>query len=352
MLKYSCKNCDAELYWDSESNSLKCDYCGNSYLPKDFADATHQTVKAEEADKTDAVTDDSEGLEYVKYQCTNCGAEVVTAKGTIATTCAYCGRALSITDKMINNFKPSVVIPFRIGKSKATKIYEQYCKSSWLTPKEFMDPENIKKIKGIYAPFWLHSFTENSTTILYCEKVRSYRRGNDKVTTTKQYHVSIDATSKFDHIPADALSKLDNTLMQSIEPFNYKHLKKFDPAYLAGFYAEEFNEDPETTFVAAHERAVKAIKDCCEGSVCGYSNKRIINYDGQYSNRKASYAMLPVWLINVEYKGNKYTFAINGDTGDIAGQIPMSITKRILFGAATAIITYLIITIIKLICWF
>jgi hypothetical protein len=36
-----------------------------------------------------------------------------------------------------------------------------------------------------------------------------------------------------------------------------------------------------------------------------------------------------VWLLNITYKGEKYTYAINGQTGKIVGNLPVDKTKYI-----------------------
>ena len=348
MQKYSCKNCDAELYWNSQKQALTCDYCGKSYFPYEFETQTNN-VQAEEVKNElfEKTTDDSEGLEYLKYQCSNCGAEVITVKGTVATTCAYCGRALSMTDKLVNNFKPHAVIPFVVSRVQAFDIYKQYCKG-FLVPKEFKNPENIKKTKGIYAPFWLHSFQEDANTELLCTRSHSHRRGNDKVVTTQEYKVNMDVTAKFEKIPADALKNLDNSLMSAIEPFDYSKLEDFNAAYMAGYYAEEYNEDALTTFDYAYKRAVEAVQEGCRAHVKGYDTSKVVSYDGKYSNRKASYVMLPVWLINTEYKNKSYTFAINGSTGKITGRLPMSKIKLAITLASTLFGSYLIQILLKM----
>ena len=41
--------------------------------------------------------------------------------------------------------------------------------------------------------------------------------------------------------------------------------------------------------------------------------------------------MLPVYLLNVDYKGKKYRFAINGQTGKIVGELPVSKLKKRLY---------------------
>ena len=51
-------------------------------------------------------------------------------------------------------------------------------------------------------------------------------------------------------------------------------------------------------------------------------------------NGKAKYVLYPVWLLNTTWKGQKYTFAMNGQTGKLVGDLPMdkSAYKKWLFG--------------------
>jgi hypothetical protein len=38
---------------------------------------------------------------------------------------------------------------------------------------------------------------------------------------------------------------------------------------------------------------------------------------------RARYALYPVWLLNTTWNGKKYTFAMNGQTGKMIGNLPM-----------------------------
>ena len=40
------------------------------------------------------------------------------------------------------------------------------------------------------------------------------------------------------------------------------------------------------------------------------------------SNGVAKYAMYPVWILNTTWKGQKFTFAMNGQTGKFVGNLP------------------------------
>ena len=52
-------------------------------------------------------------------------------------------------------------------------------------------------------------------------------------------------------------------------------------------------------------------------------------------NGVAKYALYPVWILNTDWKGKKYTFAMNGQTGKLVGDLPMDkgAYKRHLFTA-------------------
>ena len=49
------------------------------------------------------------------------------------------------------------------------------------------------------------------------------------------------------------------------------------------------------------------------------------------------YALLPVWILNTRWDGKDFLFAMNGQTGKLVGNLPVS-TKRVigLFAAIAA----------------
>ncbi len=351
MKKYNCKNCGAELYWDSNANCLKCEYCEEEYQVADF-DSPEKTADSSPipntADNDAKATDHSDSHDLVVYKCSHCSAEIITARSTVATTCAYCGRAISMTDKFVDNFKPDAVIPFLVDEEKAIQIYKKYIHSTFLTPKTFGTESVIKKMKGIYVPFWLHTFANRTKALLHCENTMSKRRGDDKIIEHHMYHVTVDAEGIFKDIPTDALKNLDNTLMDAIEPFDYDKLQKFNPAYMAGFYAEEYNENEQDTLGRAKERSEETMHRQILSEAGAYGSKLIHNSDIQFSNINSRYAMLPVWLLNVEYQGKDYLYAINGETGKIAGKLPMSWKKLLLTALGSFAGSYFIICILKL----
>ena len=63
------------------------------------------------------------------------------------------------------------------------------------------------------------------------------------------------------------------------------------------------------------------------------------------------YVMLPVWMLNTFWQGKAYTFAMNGQTGKLVGQVPVDKGKWFRSFLITSVIctpiAYIIIKIIE-----
>lgn len=62
-----------------------------------------------------------------------------------------------------------------------------------------------------------------------------------KITTTKHYEVHRKGTAKYVNIPTDASSAMPDDLMDSIEPYDYKEMTKFEMEYLPGYLADKYD---------------------------------------------------------------------------------------------------------------
>ena len=112
--------------------------------------------------------------------------------------------------------------------------------------------------------------------------------------------------------------------MESIEPFNMADAVPFNGAYLAGYLADKYDVDAEQSIERANVRIKKSTEDEFAKTVNGgyatvipqYSNVGLVN-------GVSKYALYPVWILNTTWNGQKYTFAMNGQTGKLVGDLPM-----------------------------
>lgn len=150
----------------------------------------------------------------------------------------------------------------------------------------------------------------------------------------------------FDDVPVNGTSKLAGDLMESIEPFDMSGSVDFQTAYLAGYLADKYDIDAESSVGRANERVKKCTENAFSSTVQGYTTVIPEFSSVRLHNGKVRYALLPVWILNTTWNGQKYTFAMNGQTGKFVGNLP---TDRAAFwrwfGALTAIIGSVILAV-------
>ena len=130
--------------------------------------------------------------------------------------------------------------------------------------------------------------------------------------------------------------------MESIEPFNFADAVDFQTAYLAGYLADKYDVTAEQSIERANERIKVSTEQNFAATVQGYSSVIPVSTNIKLANGIAKYALYPVWLLNTSWNGNKYTFAMNGQTGKLVGDLPMDKNKFYawfagLFAAGTAV---------------
>ena len=257
----------------------------------------------------------------VTYKCPKCNAEVVTAESTISTTCAYCGRALVITEKFVGDTIPKYIVPFKVTKEKAVRMFSRLFEESERTPDEFK--EKIEEsIQGVYLPYWLYSC--DMTTQMNCigREVKSE-------INIDEYSISGTVIDKVEYMPEDAVKNINNWDLRKIEPFDYEQMQFFSPGYMAGFYAEAFEDNAEKFREKSERRARWAVDTHQPQKLFPYFKEvECIGKTTEIENWREEYALMPVWILHRHYRKKDYLFLINGQTGKITGYIPQSVKKE------------------------
>ncbi|MBR6484411.1 MAG: hypothetical protein IKT14_05280 [Clostridiales bacterium] len=353
-----CPNCSANLVFDADTQKLVCDFCGASFLPdeltfipeetKDHPEETKkEEQKAEEVPEVSSEETSSKETspevsadEYSQFVCNACGAAVITDKTTSASFCAFCGSPALIGQRLTNEFRPRYMIPFAYGREKAVEKFYGWCKGGRFTPISFVSDRNIEKLTGLYVPFWLFDIDGKMDYSGTGVDVNVVTTGSKTVTTTKYYDVKRKGTLHWRKIPLDAETKIDDKLMEAIEPFNYKGLRDYDFKYIPGFFADTYDLKAEDLNQRIVNRAMGYMNEEFKSSTKEYDRVTGVNNSSSFSEPKAELALLPVWFLSYKYLGKTYHFAMNGQSGEVAGVPPVSMVKRtILFAVLLAVLT-------------
>ena len=111
--------------------------------------------------------------------------------------------------------------------------------------------------------------------------------------------------------------------MESIEPYFFYDAVPFKSAYLAGYMADKYDVAADERADRVKERIINSTKKTYAKTAVGYDTIKPQSCHVDISRAKHSYALYPVWILNTTWKGEKYTFAMNGETGKMTGNLPM-----------------------------
>jgi len=342
-IEYKCPNCNADLKFDPAAQKLSCEYCLSSFTIDEIRKIYSENIVPPTQQEAQIRDEFAEHTNL--YHCASCGADIMCDDQQTALFCYYCHNPVILAGKMTGSYKPHKVIGFRLTREQAVDKFKHWCGSRMFIPKDFRSEQQIEKITGLYVPFWVADCNIKADFNALGKKVRTWSTGSYVYTETKEFRVLRNADIITVGIPADGESKIDDLLMESIEPFDYSEMKDFSMSYLSGFFADKYDVDKAEVFPRIRSRASQASKNVIRDSVGKYSSLAVTTEDYKIMNTDWKYAMLPVWFMTYKYKDVIYEFAVNGQTGKLAGTPPLNKLKLKLvsagIGVGTALLLYI-----------
>lgn len=340
-VQYRCPNCGGDIAFSPSKQGYECEYCMSFFTQQQieevYADLEHSNNETQSTQQNDDFSEHNN-----LYICNSCGAEIIADEQTSATFCCYCHNPVTLKGKLSGEFKPDKIMPFNIDRNKAENIFKEWCSKKKFTPSDFNSSKTLEKMTGLYVPFWLADCKTNSHIEGIGKRITHWSDNSYNYTKTDEFHFVRDAKINFTGVPVDGEKRIENSLMGAIEPFDYSKLKPFSMSYLTGFYADKYDVTKAEVFPEIKKRvedgALEIVKNDAHYDVLLPNNKNINILQTDWT-----YALMPVWFLNYKYNDTFYTFVVNGQSGKVAGILPLSKGKLFAFGVGlTAILTVII----------
>lgn len=324
-----CPTCGANLEFDPETQTLKCDYCGTEVNFEKNREVEEINIEkafalAEKGDKTTSL-----------YRCRNCGAEVMINSDEVATECPFCQTPYVTKTENLEGIKPNAVYPFLIDKDKAVELTRKKIKKKFFAPSKFKKSFSAKNVNGVYYPcFTFDSSTQSAYNgRLGKTRTRTVRTKNGTRTETYVEWISVSGSFSyfFDDVTITSSAKMSQKILGKIMPFDINSICVYEKKFLAGFYASHYDKNIREAWTEAKSDMDKRIRteilnryNC---DVVGYLNVSTIHNNVTYK-----YVLLPIWLISYKYRKKIYEMHMNGNTGKVYGKTPVSPWKVLLTG--------------------
>lgn len=310
------------MVFDPNTQTLKCEHCGNTLeIVKDKDVVEHDIAEGFAAAETVGAD------EQAAYRCDNCGANVVMNADEIANICPFCGTSHIAKLGSFSGLRPQVVVPFCVGASDAAEFAKKWAKKRIFAPRKFKKSLSPDKTHGVYEPCFTFDSDTFSTYVGRVGDRHTRTVGSGKNRRTETYivyrHVSGTYSKFFDDVTVAANDNFTQKELRAVSPFRLSDACVYESKYLSGFVAEKYNKDLPESWNDAKKMMDETIRENIKNSLhCDVID--YLNISTRHSSVTYKYVLLPVYVISYTYGGKRYGIKVNGSTGKAHGKTPLS----------------------------
>jgi DNA-directed RNA polymerase subunit RPC12/RpoP len=360
---FKCPNCGGEMNYDAAVRAMKCAYCGHvaaaAPAPTASAPVVAQQQQLQQGPPGPqapwqppapgpreiplsqglALAPKGLGVALQSVQCRDCGATVNLGPNDRTAQCTYCASSMVMpvaSDASL--ITPESLVPFQVPRERATESFKGWLKTLWFRPSDLGRMARLDQIVGVYVPFWTFDAwvrsdwqaergwyyyeTEEYTTVENGETVTRTR----EVQRTRWEPAWGWRQDFYDDVLVCGSKGLPANLVDKFSTFNTQALVGYAPSYLAGWRAESYAIDLPNAWVHGQQKIVQSQQSRCAGDVGGDTH-RGLTVSNRYANETFKHVLLPVFVAAYRYSNKPFRFLVNGQTGEVVGEAPLSFWK-------------------------
>lgn len=292
------------------------------------------------------------------FTCPTCGATTSFDAASQTLRCPFCGTQMATRTSgaaVPTITAPRYVLPFKLDKDTSIAKIRDWLGDSFFAPGDLKSRSALDRGQGTYVPFW--RFDADTDSDWEGEVSQTHTRQVARTITLadgKQERRMVDEQYQTWH-PRNgshtghhrawicASQGLTQAEADQLMPFPEQAMRTFSIDLLAGFASEEPGVDENGAWESGESR----IREMERGE-CAREVERLTSVETSVSNRQSAVCYLPVWLYTYRYDGKQFRVLVNGHTGEIVGDRPVSKLKVWLTVGAVALVILAIVLLIWL----
>jgi hypothetical protein len=296
------------------------------------------------------------------FACGHCGASLAFDR-VRTETCPYCASPNFVErPPTAGQADPQFVVTFVGDAEVARRALDRWLGSRTMFADSAIKRARVEDMRGIYVPAYLYSavahthydaqigehYTETETYTATNNEGKTETRTRT-VTRTEHRPLAGYHVSYVTDVIVSASQGLSNDELSRVEPFDLKQMRRFDHALVSGWIAEEFSWTARECERTCRTEAVDQIGNKLRRFMPGDSYSDL-SWRTNVAWESIDPILVPVWVFAVRYREQKEPLrvVINGQTGKVAGRVPLSAWKVtlgvIVLLAVIAAVAYVIYT--------
>lgn len=277
--------------------------------------------------------------------CENCGAVLQIAANQRTTNCPYCDHP-SVVERppSADRPTPSFALGFVLNQKDAFQKAADWMKSSSFFARSDFRKAAVEKTRSVYLPAYLYGALADSEYAVnigedYTETETYTTTDSEGNTTTHTRTVTKTEwrslmgrhDSYVRDIVVTASRAIPNEELEEVEPFDLRALRRYSVGMISGWTSEEPSLSPTECFQLAHQEALDTVSAKLGNFMPGDSYQDL-RFETRLHDEVIDLVLLPLWVFAVNYHPEKspVRILVNGQTGRVAGDVPLSVIKIVL----------------------
>ncbi len=329
-----------------------CPACGTSnplYKPPIVGAAARGSQPIVEAELVAGET-----LAQKHFRCHNCGSEMAADPQQRSYVCPFCDSTyvVEFSPTLTGRHRPEFVIGFAITPEQALAEFHKWLRqNSWFRPGDLAQAKIAERLKGIYLPFWSFSMLAHShwraSIGEYWYRTETYTTTDSKgriVTRTRQvretewWPLAGQHHRYYSGYLVSGSKGLPQNQAERVMPFQLPALKRYEPYFLAGWLSEEYSVEREQALEVCKDEFYRREQQNIAAFLPGDTHSGL-EARTTFQHINSDLILLPVYLLTYRYQDKLYRFLLNGQTGKMEGDKPVSWQRiSIAIGIAVAVL--------------
>ncbi|MBI4858970.1 MAG: hypothetical protein HY815_01650 [Candidatus Riflebacteria bacterium] len=285
--------------------------------------------------------------QMVLLRCQQCSATLHHLPGQPLARCAFCGSSYLVSRPPDPAARPAMrLVPFSLQPVRARELFVRWLGKGILRPGNLARASDIEEPKAVFVPVYLGQCRAHSNWTAEVEHRRVRRvdlgkwpghaLGDLKFTVASESEtqaLSGAHDAEYERVCVLASRGVDEGQFGSLSEFDWSKLAPVD----AGLLGEAALEEPVVPLEEASSRMKARVQEAeeraCAAMVPGPA------FGGLKVNtivdvREVELALVPIFAMGYTYQGKRFRGLVNGTTGRVAAEAPLSTPRLAVAGAA------------------
>jgi len=305
-----------------DEEELFCANCGTE-APRQLPEAAAGRPAARPGVGTPRLSKDN-------FECSGCGASMSYDAGAEALRCPFCGSVEMVPRPDSKVLTPSIVVPFQVGREEAeAKMRNWLGKGVW-RPTGLSHQAAVVKIAPVFVPYWVFQAKTHTHWTADTDQTPPGARAG-------WYPLSGEHRGSYSGLLVGASGALAAAETWALCPFDLTPGVPCDKVDLDNVIVEQFSLPKKYARPLARQGLEEMETEACTAAYVP-GTARNVHVNVRITDVSGEPVLLPVWIMAYRFRDRVYRFLVNGQSGQVTGQAPISYLK-----IAAAIATVLLI---------